>query len=173
MLLCFTFLGYLGRFLSGPVHHFFIFLLFFYMGLLIHEYYESVIVRLLNTKYIWVVVLFILGFLQFWLFSGSSKYLRNGLGMLFSVVFVLFVYILSYDCVKENKIMTFLDRNCMGLYLFHSDLITAVVSLIGTTVIPIFVWGISLICIPISYLLTELLRKLKLHFVIGESYSGK
>jgi len=69
---------------------------------------------------------------------------------------------------KTNKVFSIVDRNSFGIYLFHSPLIYITYYFFANTN-PIFVVFLNFLVFGIlSIVLTELIRKTKLKFILGE-----
>ena len=69
---------------------------------------------------------------------------------------------------KTNKITEYLDRNSMGIFLFHSPLIYITFTFCPD-IHPILMVVINFICFgALASLITVLLRKTPLKFVLGE-----
>lgn len=88
---------------------------------------------------------------------------------------MLFIYVLgSILCrteITETKLYQSLLRNSFGIYLFHPMIVYVLFYYTGGLDIPpiLLSTAIFLIALVISSLLTDLLRLVKLHIVIGET----
>lgn len=86
-----------------------------------------------------------------------------------SLVYILFRYMPSVDC----SIIKAISKNSSGLYLFHSPLIYFAFMLYSD-IHPLGMLLVNfLLCGMIAFMLTELVRKVRIGWVIGESKKGR
>ena len=71
------------------------------------------------------------------------------------------------DNGKVNKIIGGISKNSYGIYLLHSPLIYITYKYIGNSS-PLYVVTLNLIFGVVAYVITDLIRRTKLKFVIGE-----
>lgn len=135
--------------------------LYFVLGILIHEHEERL--RCWSPPLVaWGLALAALALLIL-IYSG----VRNG--MVLKMTALLSV-VVCYRIVpnKENAVLRPVSRNSMGMYLFHSPLLYISFTY-WPNINPCLMLVINFIGFgSVAYLLTNLMRKLKLGFVIGE-----
>ena len=132
--------------------------IWFCIGYAIHIY-KGCIGKLRSTKFKWLIVLLFV--LITFCFTFIIK--NNKIGSLF-ILLTLYIFIPMKTC----NVAQFLSKNSFGIYLFHSPLIYITFSLIPN-VNPLIVVFVNFVLFGlIAILMTCLLRKFKLGFVIGE-----
>lgn len=96
-------------------------------------------------------------------FAPNSSVMIN----LFSkMIFILTVYLVMPS--KTVRMIQIIDRDSFGMYLFHSPL-TYITYTFLVDAIPSIVVGINLLLFGcFSILLTEIIRRTRLNFIIGE-----
>lgn len=132
--------------------------IWFTIGYIINEYKE--IIEVIKTKNIkWIVIFASIILVSFLIYI--EKYNKIA-----SSILLLILYIIVP--INIGKIRQFLSKNSFGLYLFHSPLIYITFTYIPNAN-PILVVGLNFIIFGIvAILMTILVRKLKLGFIIGE-----
>ena len=135
------------------------YMIWFYTGFLIHAYEEGI------TKYkkIFSIVGGLLSFV------GIGLYLANCNGILrYIVSLIIVVTLYSVMPQKSSRLIQRLERDSYGIYLFHSPLIYITCTYLLNES-PLLVFGVNFfVWGTLAVIMTELLRKTKLRFVIGE-----
>lgn len=143
------------------VREFGMYYLYFVIGLLIHEHEE--ILRIWTTSFVpWIMVLLTVGLL-----IAVAMGVRNGMvTKIASLVFVVTCYRITPN--KSNMVMRAISKNSMGMYLFHSPLLYLSFAY-WPNINPWLMLVINFLGFGlIAYALTEIMRRLRLSFVIGE-----
>lgn len=138
--------------------------LFFYLGILFNRYYEYFCKINKNVYFIIFMLL-----INIFLFKYSNwiiniiKALTGGLSII-GITFYIPEKIMKYDLVKK------FNNNGFGIYLFHPMIIYILYYYLGKYNINPFIlcFGITLLSYIISWLLTDILRKIHLFKLIGE-----
>ncbi len=139
------------------------YLQFFSLGFLLNQR-EEIIEKYLNSTFpkslITIVALLLMIFCSF---APNSSVMIN----LFSkMIFILTVYLVMPS--KTVRMIQIIDRDSFGMYLFHSPL-TYITYTFLVDAIPSIVVGINLLLFGcFSILLTEIIRRTRLNFIIGE-----
>ena len=88
------------------------------------------------------------------------------LTIVIKIIFIFSIYV--WIPSNKNKIINIISENSFGIYLFHSPL-TYIIYTLDVNANPVVVVGINfIVCGIIASILTILLRKIKLGFMIGE-----
>ena len=88
------------------------------------------------------------------------------LTIVIKIIFIFSIYV--WIPSNKNKIINIISENSFGIYLFHSPL-TYIIYTLDVNANPVIVVGINfIVCGIIASILTILLRKIKLGFMIGE-----
>jgi len=139
-------------FLNNPA----IYLLYFYVGLLVNKYEKKV----LSWNRFLISIIFAI------LMYAAVRLFDNTLNCLTAIIGIVALYKILPN--KTNKVFSIVDRNSFGIYLFHSPLIYITYYFFANTN-PIFVVFLNFLVFGIlSIVLTELIRKTKLKFILGE-----
>ena len=128
----------------------------FVLGFMIHKYS-----LLLETRLVFFVSLAVLvaGVVLMLFHAPLSKEITAC-----SLVYLVFLYMPSFDC----SIIKAISKNSFGLYLFHSPLIYFAFMLCPD-IHPFWMLVINLLlCGMIAFMITELVRKAGLDWIIGE-----
>ena len=168
----FAVMNYAGSFLSGPIHHFMVYNFFFFIGCVIHRYWEKINERK-NLGIIFAISLvftatIICDTLEL-VFVATP--LKNGMNLVVAVADILLVYKLTGGIQEKSvpKKVLFLDNVSMGSYLFHGPIILAI---LAVNRVMINGFALTVVCFVIGYtgavILTLIVRRLHLHFVLGE-----
>lgn len=129
--------------------------IFFFMGYYLH-YIDSYIVL---DKYKWVI------FLSF-LLVILGRILSVHLHLLYIAVFLLSIYVFIPN--NTNKFVQFISDNSFGIYLLHSPLIYITYTYFKDSS-PLFVLFVNFFIFGgVSLLLSFLIRKSRLRFILGE-----
>lgn len=97
-------------------------------------------------------------------FSGT-------LGKVLNILSSMFLVILFFQFVSPNtgRLTEFIDRNSMGIYLFHSPVIYVLYDHFSNVMPPITMVSVNfLVSILVSIIITKILREVKLGILIGE-----
>ena len=89
-----------------------------------------------------------------------------------SGIFMTIAVSYSYRTIAETKIFKIISKNSMGIYLFHVVIIYTLYHYTRNIPINPFMlsFSIFIISLLVSVFLTQLIRKIKLGFIIGENY---
>lgn len=146
---------------SGPIHHI----------------YEKIKFLLDKNKTVMLLLALALTSVYTIVFVEMS-YLKVLVSIIVSPTDILAAFVITDNLNEDkySKIIEKLDNYSMGIYLFHTPLISVFLMFVGS-------WRASFACIVcfggsvlISIGLTMLLRKMKLSFIIGENsktYQGR
>lgn len=147
-----TFLG------SEIIRSAFINWIWFSVGYIMHVYKNRVdIIKSKNIK--WIIM--IIGLLLSIFLIYNNRFSR-----ITSIILVFLLYISIPN--NTGKIMQFLSKNSFGLYLFHSPLIYLTFTYFSNAS-PVLVVGLNFAVFGlVAAVMTVLVRKLKLGFIIGE-----
>lgn len=133
----------------------FMYLFYFYIGWLINKYQNDLMKSRKKVLLFTIIMCSI--------FIAWKNTLTNYIIAL-SIIIILHLIIPN----KTIKIMELIDKNSFGIYLFHSPLVYITYKLFANYN-PIFVISINfLIFGTLSFLITDIIRKTKLKFIIGE-----
>lgn len=157
--------------ISNVVHYLF----YFVLGILINKKFETIKYLYFKTKRS-ILFILLIGLYLLYFFD---------IEMIFSFCLKLYMMILIFSLLIEINVLkngqyiekvrnTFfyktIDKNSFGIYLFHPMIIYICFYIIEeTSVNPyLFSFLVFVIGIMLSVILTEIIRKTKLHFCIGE-----
>lgn len=139
------------------------YLLYFSLGFLFNQR-EKLIEKYLNYICIKVVIIIIAILLM--IYCSFVPNIRVLINIFSKAIFILTVYLIMPS--NTGKIIQIIDRNSFGIYLFHSPL-TYITYSFFVNLMPIFVVSINLLLFGIfSVVLTEIIRRTRLNFIIGE-----
>lgn len=140
----------------------FAYLFWFYLGFLLCKYFA--LGKNENTHKMWWV-----SYLA--LFTGALIiYKLDHSGIIINFLVKLTPVILFYLIIppKTNKFIQYLERNSLGMYLFHSPLIYISFTYFPN-INPYFMVFINFVCFGLlASVITEIIRKSGLKFLIGE-----
>lgn len=136
------------------------YLIYFYLGYFIYEIQKNDSIKNIVKKHkvLSTTVLFI--FIMFAIIIPSY----------YKIVFIILSIILLFFVIpnKKNSLLNYISINSFGIYLFHSPFIYITFKYL-TNYNPIIVISINFIMFGcLSILITELIRKTKYKFIIGE-----
>lgn len=129
--------------------------IFFYAGFLLNKYSIN--------KNFHLIVLLSLIFVLFIFKTNSSLFLLS-----IQLLFIFIIYNTSFKKIGKNKIINNISKNSYGMYLFHSPLIYITFKYLPNISIILMVFINFIIFGSLSFIMTSLLRKSKLKFIIGE-----
>lgn len=131
------------------------YLYYFYIGALLNKYSNKKI----NSYFLCLVTVSIFILI---LFFNNIKILQ----FIFATMFILLIYQVMSN--KKNRIIEIISENSYGIYLIHSPLIYFTYTYL-TNANPIIVVFINFVIFgTISLLLSMLIRKTKIKFILGE-----
>lgn len=133
--------------------------IFFYMGIMLHKYFDDL---LKINKFLIIIMLVGYSILVYYDFSPMLLKLFG------SVLFILIF--LNVNIIKHipKKIYTIISNNSMGIYLFHPLILYLIYYYLGTTIIMPILLPLSIVmCLLISVILSELFKRIKLNFLLG------
>ena len=129
--------------------------LYFYIGILLNKYEKQ-----LNIKKLVAVLLLIISFILIPIINNQYY------NLFCSIISIGLCYKLMPN--KTNKVIEIISKNSFGIYLFHSPLVYITYSFFSNCN-PLFVVSLNfLIFGTIAFLLTVMIRKTQLKFIIGE-----
>lgn len=153
----------------------FSFLIYFFLGCMLAQHREKVL-KYITTKILFIT--FILSIILFMMnYNLQYPYVISRLRIfefLAAVNGSIMMYILSYLIFKRLKrIPQFLlsfSSNTFGVYLFHNIILFYFLYFIQNTIVNPWYMGIIMFlsAITISYILTNIIRRLRFQFIIGE-----
>lgn len=139
------------------------YMLYFSLGFLFNQR-EKMIEKYMN--YTCTKVLIIVVALLLMIYCSFVPNIRVLIYIFSKALFILTVYLIMPR--KTVKTIQTIDRNSFGMYLFHSPLTYVTYSFFLNSN-PIFVVSINLLLFgSFSIVLTEMIRRIRLNFVIGE-----
>lgn len=153
-------------FSGGTIHHLLMYNFYFFLGTVVHYYYQK-----LSDIPKWVPIA---SFLLFGNLSALSiienKYINTVLVMMAAICAIISAYLVTDKYIHKtpNHLITLLDSYSMGIYLFHTPIIRIVAYYMGNHSPIIIILATFIIGLMSSILLTLLVRKLHLGFIIGE-----
>lgn len=130
--------------------------IYFYFGFCLFKY-EDYIMNI-NKK----IISLLLVFLMFIPIFINNLYLNY----IITMIIILSLYIIVPN--KTNKYISSISKNSFGIYLFHSPLVYITYSYFANANPLIVVFINFVIFGSLAFLITELLRKIKLKIFIGE-----
>lgn len=138
--------------------------LFFNLGMIFDLYYERIKMIFKKNKYIYLAFILLIIAYIFLIQYCSIGILNNIVGLLISLFLIMIVPL------KMNKMLNFLSNYSMGIYLFHPMIIYIMFYYFGRYnispyVLSIFVFVVTIL---ISILLTFIVKKAKINFILGE-----
>ena len=138
--------------------------IFFYLGVLFNKYYQKIMIILKNPVIIFLMLIF-----QMLLFNYSN-WIINFLKAIFGSLFIVGISKYIPEKILSQRFFFNAKINGFGIYLFHPMIIYILYFFLGSTnTNPIILClGIAIISYILSWLFTELFRKLKLSILIGE-----
>lgn len=138
------------------------YLIFFYAGYLIHKY-NNVLNLIKEHKCLKLSSIVVCCLL----WTVTAVYYQNEIARcVIALLLLIMIYSMMYS--KTNKIFNFLSKNSFGIYLFHSPLIYITYSFIADASPWIVVATNFFVFGTVSCILTIIIRKSPLRFVIGE-----
>lgn len=132
-------------------------IIWFYLGFILNKYEKQID----NLQYIYLEFLALVVSLICWWNWG---------GYLFKLIFAIFFLLIIYKIIpnKVNKYIEVISDNSFGIYLFHSPLIY-ITFCYFTNSNPVIVVVLNFIVFgEISLVISLLIRKTRLKFIIGE-----
>lgn len=158
--------SYISGFLPGyfALNNVFYYLLFFYLGYVFNKYYEVIIKYLKHPVVLISITILLVIILPYenWPFRVAKA--MFGSGIMFGVIQYVNIKICDTRFFKELK------GSAYGVYFFHPMIIYTLFYIFHKySINPYLLCGfIIIITYVLSYLLTWLIRKIKLGFLIGE-----
>ncbi|MCR5798004.1 MAG: acyltransferase, partial [Eubacterium sp.] len=151
---------------SGPIHHVMLYNYYFFLGSFIHRYQDKF--KMSQKK--WLIstgVISLIGTAGL-LAMTLPEVLGSIYNMVLATADIIFAILIS-DKAKNVavKVIRPISDWSMGIYLFHEPLIVAVGSKLPEMGV-LLVLSFSIIGLGLSILMTILLRKIGLRFVMGE-----
>lgn len=139
------------------------YLLFFYIGILLNKYY-SVVKGFKNIAIVSCGTSALLGI------YNSHHFLLKILCAIIGISVITGLSQYISPKIQESIIFKKLKQNSFGIYLFHPMIIYLIFYLLGSkNIYPFVLFTISVVLsFVLSYVLTELFRKIKLGIFIGE-----
>lgn len=142
--------------------------LFFFIGMIIDKTIVNIYKKIKNK--IWILILMILTMLV--LFKAGKWFFKIPVAILGILIFTWIIALIDehIEIIKETKIYKLLDKNGFGIYLFHPMIIYILFYYLGNYRINPILLSLFIVIVTyiISILLTTIVRKIKLQFIIGE-----
>lgn len=156
------FVGYKIGFGYGPLLSAYNYFIWFFVGYILCEHQQIIASIRKNQK-----ISYVLGIIASSLIVINTIYPMSViLTIVIKIIFIFSIYV--WIPSNKNKIINIISENSFGIYLFHSPL-TYIIYTLDVNANPVVVVGINfIVCGIIASILTILLRKIKLGFMIGE-----
>ena len=174
-LLTFAVFCYLGMFFQSTIRFVFTFNFYFFLGALVNKRFDDI--KKLKRKAVVIFILLTVVLEILHVISTSNMILDNLVSICLAIIVIMVVWAITANMRHKNvsRTITILDKNGMGIYLLHSELLNIASVLLIKTIVPIIS---SLIIttafgIFVAFLLTEVIRRLHLGKIIGEFRPGK
>ena len=145
------------------------YLIYFYLGFLFNRYYDRIVKIIKNPI---TIVLMVIAYIFLLEYSFKAITILNSI--LGSCILIGVTSYFPESFMKKKQIAK-ANKNGFGIYLFHPMIIYVLFYYFGPKQIHpmILCFGITIFAYIASWLLTDLIRILKLSIIIGESKKAK
>lgn len=169
-LLTFAVFCYLGMFFQSTIRFVLTFNFYFFLGALVNKRFDDI--KKLKRKAVVIFILLTVVLEILHVISTSNMILDNLMSICLAIIVLMVIWALSANVRHMNvsRTIAILDKNGMGIYLLHSEILNIASFLLVRTMVPITA---SLIIttgfgIFAAFLLTEIIRRLQLGIILGE-----
>ncbi len=150
--------------LSGPLHHVLLYNYYFFMGIIIHKYIKGCPKLLLSIS---LLSAFLGTAVVVWIQPKGA--LGALIGTVTATADIFLAFELSGRCKQHiAKPIEYISDRSMGIYLFHEPSIIIVGGMLPESMGGEIAACFFLIGLSSSILITELLRKIRMGFIMGE-----
>lgn len=158
--------GEIPNFGISAINSIFYYQMFFVIGIMIEKYD---LLRFIRKKYIYITSFLAHAFLFIFAFCTRIQY---GIFLKSTIAFLgCFAWAGIAANVRKNKMLTYIDQYGMGIYLFHFPIIYLVLYYLSRFNVSVSISITMLVVLSLisSIVLTNIVRKLHIEFLIGES----
>lgn len=143
------------------LNYFMYYSIFFYLGFIFNKYKINK-----NLDFGWIIIpILLLILFNHYTFVEYKLYFIK-LALILAILIILFN--INFDSYGKNKIVNKISKNSFGMYLIHSPMIVFLFKYYPN-IHPLLTILINFVLLGLfSYLLTSLIRKTKIKFIIGE-----
>lgn len=163
-------LAYLGYFTHGTVHHIMVYNFYFFIGIMIHKYFDRI--QKIRKRTLWFLLVLTLCLTIFLTCFNTEDVnaLTALLNMIVALADIIIIYFLTVGMRDRPiyKLISIAGNHGMGVYLFHSEFITVLVLMtegMSRKLAWLCTFAGSFI---LSFFLTSALKKIGVKMILGE-----
>lgn len=143
--------------------------LFFFLGILFNRFYPLISKGFHKCRRLLLLLPLALLPVLFYNPNTLTLHTYNLIGILM-MLFLCWLLLLRFPNILSTRFFAIIKKNAFGIYLFHAMIIYVLYALFGQYDIPpiVLCTGVIVVSTVLSIFASELLRKAKLRWVLGE-----